>query len=111
MKTKADSISSDFLRAQPKLSPEKSFHFWTKAGYLGIKADSLNEFLRILEYIEIESLNYHIEKNDFENWITYELEKKDLANMIAKLKKQKAKGERLRQNLKEIITLYSINEV
>jgi len=89
------------------LPPEKSFHFWVPGRYLGKKAQSLKEFLDTLHYIEIESVEYHMDREDFANWIEYELENEIMAGKVRALRIKNLKGEDLRE---EIIRLMQYRE-
>ena len=89
------------------LPPEKSFHFWVPGRYLGKRSQSLKEFCDTLHYIEIESVEYHMEREDFANWIEYELENEIMASKIRSLKNRSLHGEDLRE---EIIKLMQYRE-
>ncbi len=96
--------TSDYRRNLP---PEKSFHFWVPGRYLGKKAQSLKEFVDTLHYIETESVEYHMEREDFANWIEYELENEIMAGKVRALRTKNLKGEELRE---EIIKLMQYRE-
>jgi mannose-1-phosphate guanylyltransferase / phosphomannomutase len=94
----------EYRRSLPQ---EKSFHFWVPGRYLGKRAQSLKEFVDTLHYVEIESVEYHMEREDFANWIEYELENEILASKIRTLKSKGRNGEDLRN---EIIKLMQYRE-
>jgi mannose-1-phosphate guanylyltransferase / phosphomannomutase len=81
------------------LPPEKSFHFWVPGRYLGKRSQSLKEFCDTLHYIEIDSVEYHMEREDFANWIEYELENEIMASKIRSLKTRALHGEALREEI------------
>lgn len=81
------------------LPDEKAFHFWVPGRYLGVRATSLRQFVDILLYIELESLDYHMERGDFVNWIEYELQNEPLAVRVRALRERGTRGEELRAEL------------
>lgn len=86
------------------LPEEKAFYFWSDGGYLGFHASNLKQFVEILHYIQPESLVYHFKRGDFEKWLEYELELKDLAGVIDKLHKKDLNPEELREKLINIFS-------
>jgi len=96
--------TTEYRRMLPQ---EKSFHFWVPGRYLGKRAQSMKEFCDALHCIEIESVEYHMEREDFANWIEYELENEIMAGKIRSLKARGHHGEELRQ---EIIRLMQYKE-
>jgi len=96
--------TTEYRRTLPQ---EKSFHFWVPGRYLGKRAQSLKEFCDALHSIEAESVEYHMEREDFANWIEYELENEIMAGKIRSLKVKGIHGEELRQ---EIIKLVQYKE-
>jgi len=82
------------------LSPlpnEKAFHFFSGIGnYSGVSASSLKDFCEKAGAIDLQSMEFHINRRDFENWLTG-LGDLELAKKISLLKKQNLTGEELRQ--------------
>lgn len=86
-----------------ELPVEKAFHFHTTiGGYTQKYATSLNRFGELLREIDISSLEFHLERKDFENWIKH-LGDYVLALQIAKLRNKKLTGEALRSKLVETV--------
>jgi hypothetical protein len=85
------------------LPHEKSFHFWIPGRYLGIRARSFKEFVDAIHYIEPGSLEFHMSKGDFANWLEYELNIPRLAEKIRGLKESSLAGENLRQELIKVL--------
>jgi predicted transcriptional regulator len=82
---------------------EKSFHFYVDIGKpLNIHAASLNDFCDKLLKVNLESIEFHINRGDFEAWFTG-LGDVELARKIFLLKEQKLFGEELRKRLYEIV--------
>ena len=73
---------------------ENGFHFYTAIGrYTGITATNLSEFATKLQTIPIESIKFHFQRKDFQNWIKYTLKDAALAERISRLKvKQSTEG-------------------
>lgn len=85
------------------VSEDRAFHFWNSGRYLGVKARTLSEFVDILHYVEAESLAYHLERNDFSNWLELELGQAALAAQFGGLRGQRVRGEALRTQLLQLI--------
>jgi hypothetical protein len=82
----------------------KPFYFFNTIGdYSGILAISLTEFLEAIRKVKIESIEFHLYRDDFQKWIT-DMNQKKLVNELNKIKKSKLKEEKLR---KQIITTVS----
>lgn len=88
------------------LPQEKAFYFWTSKGYLGIKAKNVDEFYNILNYVDIDSIEYHLYKKDFENWLQYELALKNIAAEIEKVRLKNLQGEELREKILDIFSSF-----
>lgn len=79
---------------------DESFIFSTALNkFLNAKVWSLKGFVEAIEKIPLESLEYHMKKRDFENWIRNSLHDEGLANRVKGLK---AKGEDLRIKLRNL---------
>jgi predicted transcriptional regulator len=96
------------LKAITPVSKDTMFHFYTKVGQpTGFSAASLKDFYEIVKRIAAESLEFHLYRGDFENWIKTALENAPLADELASLKSANLKGEELRQKLlKTIVASY-----
>ncbi|MGB9675872.1 MAG: hypothetical protein ACPL0C_01615 [Candidatus Bathyarchaeales archaeon] len=82
---------------------EKSFHFYVDIGKpLGIHAASLNDFCDKLLKVSLESIEFHMNRGDFEAWFAG-LGDVELARKVFLLKEQKLLGEDLRKRLYEIV--------
>jgi alpha-amylase len=78
---------------------EKGFHFYTTMGnYTGITATNLNEFAAKLQIIPNESIAFHFQRKDFENWIRYTIKDVALAEKISKTKAEQS-TENLRKEI------------
>ena len=70
--------------------------------YTGETALSLSSFLRDMGSIDIESIKFHIDRDDFEKWLTNTIGDEELAQIIDKLDK-KIPEEKLREKLTDIL--------
>jgi hypothetical protein len=90
------------LKAIAPVPKESAFHFYTGIGQpTSFSAESLRDFYKIVKQVPANSLEFHLYRGDFENWIKAAFEDTELANDLASLKSENVKGEELR---KEIIT-------
>jgi hypothetical protein len=82
---------------------DHGFHFFMPDGhYTGETAISLCTFLRDLGSVDVESIKFHFERNDFQKWIRTTIGDEELAHRIEKLDK-KLQGETLQQQLTAIV--------
>lgn len=73
------------------------FHFFLEIGkYSGLSAASYEDFLRKIKQVRLESLNFHLERGDFERWVADILKDKKLTEKIAKMRHRKLRGPILR---------------
>ena len=66
---------------------------------LGVQAHSLLEFLEAVRKVEVGSLEFHLQRGDFERWIREVLGLAFLSSRISSLRKEGVKGEELRKRL------------
>ena len=91
------------LKAITPVPSETAFHFYTGIGQpTGFSAESLKDFYEIIKRVAVDSLEFHLYRGDFENWIKGAFKEAALADELANMKNTTLKGEELR---KEIITL------
>lgn len=90
------------LRRPDQIAP---FHFCLDIGdYTGISAASYEEFLRSIKQVKAKSLSFHIERGDFERWVLNILQDEKLAKELKKVKKQKLRGQALRNRLYRVVS-------
>ena len=101
------------LKASTPVSSEMGFHFYTGIGEpTGFTAQTLEEFYRFIKQVSADSLEFHLYRGDFENWLREVLKDSDLAEAIGNLKTDELKGEDLRKELlKAIDAKYGIEEL
>jgi hypothetical protein len=79
------------------LGAEEAFYFhYSIDNYTGHKAHSLREFQQELFKVDIKSLEFHLFREDFQNWIRFTLKEEALAKNVETLRKQKITGKLLR---------------
>jgi len=66
-------------------------------------ARNLYEFRDALKTLGVESIEFHIQRGDFERWIREVIGDKTLANRIAKVSREKFYGEKLRKKVLAIL--------
>ena len=80
--------ASKVLRTVPF---ENGFHFYTAMdNYTGITATNLNEFAAKLQIIPNESIAFHFQRKDFENWIRYTIKDSALAESLSRTKSEQS---------------------
>lgn len=82
---------------------EKSFHFYVDIGKpLNIHAASLGDFCEKLLKVDVQSLEFHTNRGDFEAWFSA-LGDSELARKTLLIREQKILGETLRRKLYDIV--------
>jgi len=85
------------------LPMEKSFHFYADVGKpLNIHAASLGDFCDKIQKVNISSVEFHINRGDFEAWFAG-LGDAELARKTLLIREEKIAGEDLRKKLHEIV--------
>jgi predicted transcriptional regulator len=101
------------LKAFTPVSVDMDFHFFVGVDKpLGFSAKSLDEFYRFIKQVVTDSLEFHLHRGDFENWLREVLKASELAEDVGVLKAEGLKGEDLRKALlKAIDARYGIGEL
>ena len=85
------------------LPMEKAFHFYVDVGKpLNIHAASLQDFCDKIMKVDLNSIEFHVNRGDFEAWFMG-LGDMELARKIMLIKEQKMPLEELRKKLYEIV--------
>jgi hypothetical protein len=78
-------VNVEAMKCLRTVDPSESFHFYEAIGKpTGQNASNLTEFLETAKSVKIESLRFHLERKDFQNWIEKTLGDTTLARRIAK---------------------------
>jgi len=89
---------------------DKGFHFFTSVGkYTGETAISLATFAREVEFVPVESLDFHFRRGDFQKWIAETIGDAELATKVGHIEKGLS-GDRLRRQIVKIVNKH-VNEV
>lgn len=88
------------LRAFVPVEKGKEFHFYNNIDQPnGFHAENILSFYEIVKLLPVVSLEFHLYRGDFENWIRGELNDIVLADELAKIKSNELKGEELRAEI------------
>lgn len=89
---------------KPKTVPmEKGFHFYDGADMpTEFLATSLPEFLDCVNKVSTQSLEFHLERGDFQKWFTL-LNEKRVIRQLNSLTKRGLKGDKLRARMTRIL--------
>jgi hypothetical protein len=90
-----------------KLPFQEGFHFCLEGGnYTGITATSIHEFTEKLQTIDQNSIDFHMQRKDFQKWIKNEFCDKELPKEIDHIHEEKVADKILRQELLDTINAY-----
>ena len=82
-----------------QVSDDKAFHFYYDVDqHSGVQANSLEDFGNKIQAVDLKSLEFHLLRKDFENWVR-SLGDLELAKKLALLRVAKLSGENLREKL------------
>jgi predicted transcriptional regulator len=101
------------LKASAPVPNEMGFHFYVGIGQpTDFTAQTLEEFYSFIKQVSADSLEFHLYRGDFENWLREVLKDSDLAAAVGNLKVDELKGETLRKELlRAIDAKYGIEEL
>jgi hypothetical protein len=98
-------IANSASKAFRNVPREKAFYFFTSAGnYTGMSAASLKEFMDRVGDVDIKSLEFHLQRGDFQKWVEEILQDNDLAWEIKRLQKFNLSGDALRNQLGMVVS-------
>jgi DNA-binding Lrp family transcriptional regulator len=101
------------VKAYVSVSAELSFNFYFDVDKpVGFYAQSLDEFYRMIKQVCSDSLEFHLYRGDFENWLRDVCKDEALAKAFGTLKSEELKGEDLRKALLSAIDAkYGVGEL
>jgi len=82
------------------LTANEPFLFHTKAGkesFIGVMTWSLKGFAKALQTVDVQALEFHNRRGDFESWAKHSLRDEVLARQLKKVRAAKLKGKELRK--------------
>ena len=101
-KKQCPEISEGTIKILRALNDNEAFHFYEAIGKpTGETARNLNEFLDKVKTTKLESLRFHLQRKDFQNWINKILGDAKLANRIERI--PLSQGEKLRAKIQEVV--------
>jgi hypothetical protein len=92
---------------------ELGFNFYVDFGKpLGFIALSIEQFYRFIKQVSADSLEFHLYRGDFENWLKEVVKDEELTETFGVLKTTGLKGEDLRKALlKAVDAKYGVGEL
>jgi predicted transcriptional regulator len=101
------------LKVSLQVSEDKTFSFYVEVDKpLGFSAHSLEEFYRLVKQVCSDSLDFHLYRGDFDNWLRDVVEDRELALDVSGLRVEGLRGEGLRKGLLRVIDYrYSVSEL
>jgi hypothetical protein len=96
---------AEYQSALKPVPIEKAFYFFSSIGnYTGKSAASLKEFFQSIKEVDEKSLGFHLQRGDFENWISGVLSDEELARQVKELRRENLAAQDLRNRLHEIVS-------
>ncbi|MCW3983961.1 MAG: DUF5752 family protein [Candidatus Bathyarchaeota archaeon] len=101
------------LKILDTVPEEKKFRFFVAVDKpLGFSAHSIEEFYRLIRQVVSDSLDFHVYRGDFENWLRDVVHDEVLAAEVEKIRAYDLEGEELRKALlKAIDERYGVGEL
>jgi hypothetical protein len=91
------------LNIMTHVSEEKAFHFFYGLNkYSGIYADSIKDFVDKVQTIDLNCIEFHVPRKDFELWVG-SLGDLELSKKLRLLRMKDLSGENLRKELYETV--------
>jgi hypothetical protein len=98
-------LHGEACRIFRRLPREQAFYFFTSVeNYTGESAASFEEFLEKIKEVSVESLKFHLCRNDFGRWVAETLEDDELAEEILDLWDTMPTKDVLRKKLVTIVS-------
>jgi DNA-binding Lrp family transcriptional regulator len=92
------------IKVLGKVPEGKQFHFYKGLDqYTGFSADSLKHFYEIIKQVNIETLEFHLLRRDFENWVKTVLSDENLITELVRIRESQIDGEELRKEVLKVI--------
>jgi predicted transcriptional regulator len=88
------------LKAFKPVPTGMEFHFYMAIGHpTSFAAKSLGDFYEIVKQVPLDSLEFHLYRGDFENWVRDALSETAFAEDLANMKDKKLTRENLRKEI------------
>jgi hypothetical protein len=80
-------VETEAIRALRTVSYKEAFYFYEDVGKpTGQRAKNLTDFLQKTDSVKLESLLFHFQRKDFQNWIKNTLNDSELAREIGRIR-------------------------
>ena len=89
-------ISSTILTAN---EPFLFYYGSKKENFTGIMVWSLKGFMNAINKVDIKSIEFHNQRDDFRSWVKHSFKDKKLSDCLKDIRKQKIKGKKLRAKI------------
>jgi len=88
-----------------ELIPEnRAFYFYINENiYTGRVAYNIKDFLEIIKTIDVNAIEFHVQRKDFEKWIREVFVDEEFAKEVAEIGMLRISGENLRERLYEVV--------
>jgi len=85
-KNKGLEVNTEAVKILRTVRDDEAFHFYEEIGKpTGESAKSLSDFLEKVKSVKLESLAFHLQRKDFQNWISKTLDDSKLARRMSKI--------------------------
>jgi hypothetical protein len=79
-------VNADAVKALRTVGDQEAFYFYEAIGKpIGETAKNLNEFLNKVKTVKAESLKFHLQRKDFQNWVAKILGDAKLARELGRI--------------------------
>jgi hypothetical protein len=79
-------VNIEAVRILRTVRDEEAFYFYEELGKpTGESAKSLSDFLEKVKSVKLESLVFHLQRKDFQNWISKTLDDSKLAKRMSRI--------------------------
>ena len=99
-----DEKGKALLKAFTPVPTEMGFHFYYSINQpIDFSAQTLEEFYTFIKQVRVDSIEFHLYRSDFENWLKQTCKEPELAKEVGRIKVAGLKGEDLRKELLRVI--------
>lgn len=85
-KSRGLEVNTEAIKILRMVKDEEAFYFYEDTGKpTGESAKSLSDFLEKIKTVKLESLQFHLQRKDFQNWIKKTLGDSKLARKIERI--------------------------
>ena len=101
-KSSGPEVKAEAVKILRTVGNEVAFYFYEAIGKpTGESANSLSDFLEKIKSVKLESLVFHLQRRDFQNWISKILGDSKLANRVGRI--PLSHDDELRTKIQEVV--------